>query len=135
MKVTIPAQSEPISIGGGPVNPVWYDKFKYLERLQPLSEIPAVVLPPPLTPGNTTVAVTLGAITDGGNVAPGNIQAYIGYGTPTVLQSLYDSFTTIASQFNKTRTDLLAAQTAEAALNARVTTLENKVNDLISALS
>jgi len=39
VKTTIPAQSEPISIGGGPVNPNWYQVLKYLEKLQPLSDV------------------------------------------------------------------------------------------------
>ena len=38
-KITIPGQTVPISMDGGPVNPVWYEKLKYLEKLQPLSDI------------------------------------------------------------------------------------------------
>jgi hypothetical protein len=39
MKVVLPGQNEPISIGGAPVAPVWYEKLKFLEKLQPLSDI------------------------------------------------------------------------------------------------
>lgn len=39
MKVTIPGQSEPISIGNGAVNPIWYQVFKFIETLSPLSDI------------------------------------------------------------------------------------------------
>jgi len=47
MKIILPGQNEPISIGGGPVNPTWYEKLKFLEKLQPLSDI---VFPAPPTP-------------------------------------------------------------------------------------
>lgn len=36
-KITIPGQNVPIQIGGA-VNPDWYDKFKFLELLGPLSD-------------------------------------------------------------------------------------------------
>ena len=35
-KVTIPGQNVPIQIGNA-VNPDWYDKFKFVETLQPLT--------------------------------------------------------------------------------------------------
>ena len=38
-KITIPGQNVPLSIGGGPVNPDWYLVLKYLETLQPLSDV------------------------------------------------------------------------------------------------
>lgn len=37
-KVTIPGQNVPVQIGNA-VNPDWYDKFKFLETLQPLSDV------------------------------------------------------------------------------------------------
>jgi hypothetical protein len=37
-KVTIPGQNVPIQIGTS-INPDWYDKLKYLESLQPLSDV------------------------------------------------------------------------------------------------
>jgi len=37
-KVTIPGQNVPIQIGGA-VNPDWYEKLKFLETLQPLSDV------------------------------------------------------------------------------------------------
>lgn len=37
-KVTIPGQNVPVQIGNA-VNPDWYEKFKFLETLQPLSDV------------------------------------------------------------------------------------------------
>ena len=37
-KVTIPGQNVPIQIGGA-INPDWYEKLKFLETLQPLSDV------------------------------------------------------------------------------------------------
>jgi len=37
-KVTIPGQNVPIQISGA-VNPDWYEKLKFLETLQPLSDV------------------------------------------------------------------------------------------------
>ena len=38
-KVTVPGQNVPIVLAGGVVNPDWYPVFKFLEGLQPLSDI------------------------------------------------------------------------------------------------
>lgn len=38
-KVTVPGQNVPIVSAGGVVNPDWYPVFKFLEGLQPLSDI------------------------------------------------------------------------------------------------
>lgn len=38
-KVTVPGQNVPIVLSGGVVNPDWYQVFKFLEWLQPLSDI------------------------------------------------------------------------------------------------
>lgn len=38
-KVTVPGQNVPIVLSGGVVNPDWYPVFKFLEGLQPLSDI------------------------------------------------------------------------------------------------
>lgn len=38
-KVSIPGQDVPVSIGGGPVDPNWYLVFKFLETLNPLSDV------------------------------------------------------------------------------------------------
>jgi hypothetical protein len=69
-----------------------------------------------LTPGNTTVNVTVGAIRDAGNNGTALSMTFIGYNssgtTAQVLQTLYDSFTTISSYINTIRTDLTADQTA-----------------------
>jgi hypothetical protein len=44
-KIIIPGQNVPITDGGDPINPTWYEKLKFLEKLQPLSDI---VFPPPV---------------------------------------------------------------------------------------
>lgn len=56
-KAYIPGQNVPISIGGTPVDPVWYDFFKFIETLQPLSDI---VFP---AAGVTSIDGATGAIT------------------------------------------------------------------------
>jgi hypothetical protein len=43
-KVTVPGTNVPIVFAGGLINPDWYPVFKFLEGLQPLSDI---VFPPP----------------------------------------------------------------------------------------
>ena len=76
MKITIPAQSEPLSIGGGPVNPNWYQKLKFLEQLQPLSDI--------TFPVGTTIDGVAGAFT-------------LGYGLSRSALSLRAGLTTTAT--------------------------------------
>lgn len=139
-KITIPGQNEPISLGGGPVNPIWYPALKSLEKLSSLTDsISGSFSVAPITPGNTSVSVTTAAISDAGNNGTGVVHAFIGYNssgtTAQILQTLYDSFTTIAFYINAIRTDLTADQTAVSALNSRVTALENKVDAIISDLA
>lgn len=132
-KVSIPGQNVPISLGGGPVNPDWYLVLKYLETLSPLSDIPAVVPPAPLTPGNTTVSITNRTLTDATNTGTGTDIGVIGYNA--TAQSLFDSFTTIKNVVNSFNTNHTNSKNAIDALNTRVTALENKVNAIITALS
>lgn len=75
-KITIPGQNEPISLGGGPVNPNWYQKLKFLEQLQPLSDI--------VFPVGTTIDGVAGAFT-------------LGYGLSRSLMSLRAGLTTTAT--------------------------------------
>jgi len=118
----------------------WYDVFRQLDGLSPISgSVTATFGVAALTPGNTTVSVSTGAISDSGNNGVGVVHNFIGYNssgtTAAVLQTLYDSFSTIASYINGIRTDLTADQTAVAALNTRLTVLENKVNAVIADLT
>lgn len=39
MKITLPGQNVPISMEDRQVNPTWYEKLRFLEKLQPLSDI------------------------------------------------------------------------------------------------
>jgi hypothetical protein len=67
----------PIQSDGG-VNPVWYEKLKFLELLQPLSDIVFPVIPPPVDiSGKSNITRTINlvpgsaytlALTDAGNV-------------------------------------------------------------------
>jgi hypothetical protein len=137
VKITIPGQNEPISLGGGPVNPTWYPALKSLEKLSSITDsISGSFAIAQITPGSTSVSVTTPAISDGGNNGTGVVHNDIGYNsTSGTLQSLYDSFTSIAFYINKIRTDLTADQTAVSALNSRVTALENKVDEIITDLA
>lgn len=130
-KITIPGQNVPIQIGNS-INPDWYGKLKFLEQLGPLSDIPPIVPPAPLTPGSTSVAVTTAAISDA-SLPSGTVHNYVSWdGTAA---SARDSFGTIAAYINAIRADLLASQTAVAALSTRVTALENKANAIITSLA
>lgn len=71
MKVNLPGQNEPIT-GTGQMNPIWYQALKFLEKLQPLSDITF-----PSDPSKSNVTRTINtqsgttytlALTDAGNV-------------------------------------------------------------------
>jgi hypothetical protein len=62
VKVTIPGQNEAISLGGSPVSPIWYTAFKYIEKLQPLSDIDNSSLQSQIT-ANTNAIATKSDIT------------------------------------------------------------------------
>lgn len=139
-RIKIPPQNVAPTTSGDPFVPAWYDVFKQLDAISPISgSVTATFVVAPLTPGSTSVTVTVGAISDAGNNGSGVVHSFIGYNsvgtTAQVLQTLYDSFTTIAFYINAIRTDLTADQTAVAALNTRITALENKVNAVISDLT
>lgn len=131
-KVSIPGQGVPIQVGNA-INPDWYLVLKYLETLSPLSDIPAIVTPAPLTPGNTTVSVTNRTVTDSLNSGAGTDSGNIGYALSG--QSLYDSFTVIKNVINSFNTNHTNSKNAIDALNTRVTALENKVNAIIASIS
>jgi len=132
-KVTLPTIQQPLVDSTGRCNVIWFEKLKFLEGLQPLSDVPAIVPPPPITPGNTTVSVTNRSVADTLNIGTGVDASLIGYAS--TVQSLYDSFTTIKNVINSFNTNHTNSKNAIDALNTRVTALENKVNAIISALS
>lgn len=78
--VHIPGQNVPISIGGTPVDPVWYDFLRFVETLQPLSDIE---FPVP-EEGVTSIDGTTGDFT-------------LGYGLARAAQALSASFTSISA--------------------------------------
>lgn len=135
----LPSLDVPVINPTGQMNQSWFEYFQNLNSTVKVLGAPTSFAVSPLTPGNTTVTVTLGAITDSGNNGTGVVHAFIGYNsvgtTAQVLQTLYDSFTTIASYINTIRTDITADQTAVAALNTRVTALENKIDAMITDLA
>jgi hypothetical protein len=132
-KVTIPGQNVPVQIGNA-VNPDWYEKFKFLETLSPLTDIPALVLPSPLVPGSTSATVTTAALTDT-SVPLGTPANTINFGAAPSIAQQQNNWATVVAYVNSIKTDLINAQTAVSGLNSRVTALENKINDLITALS
>lgn len=132
-KITLPTIQQPLVDSTGRCNVIWFEKFKFLEGLQPLSDVPAIVPPSSLTPGNTTVSVTNRTVSDTLNIGTGVDASVIGYAS--TAQSLYDSFTTIKNVVNSFNTNHTNSKNAIDALNTRVTALENKVNAIISSLS
>lgn len=131
-KITIPGQNVPIQVGNS-VNPDWYEKLKFLETLSPLTDIPAIVPPSPVTPGDTPVTITNRTVTDASNQNPGVDTGVLGFGA--LSQTLYDSFTTIEAVLNSFNTNHTNEKAAIDALNTRLTALENKVNAIIAAIS
>lgn len=135
-KVTIPGQNVPFLLPSGMINPDWYIVLKFLETLQPLSDIPAPSLPAPLTPGNTTVSVTAHALTTNITSPSPVVQTQLvfsGVSFPNQTQS--NDWATVADVNNKADANESALATAVGSLNTRVIAAENKINDLITALS
>ena len=87
----------------------------------------------PVTPGSTSVVVTNRTVTDAANVGTGSDNGILGAGA--AIQTYYDSFTTIKNVLNTFNTNLTNLKTAVDALNVRVTALENKDNEIITALT
>lgn len=132
-KVTIPGQNVPIQINNA-INPDWYLVLKYLETLSPLTDIPSLVLPAPIVPGSTSSTVTTATLADI-SVPLGTPANTINFGaTPSIAQQ-QNNWATVVAYVTSIRTDLLNDQMAVSGLNSRVTALENKINDLIAALS
>lgn len=118
------------------VVPDWYDRLKYLDKLQPLSEIPAPVLPTPVTPGTTSASVTSIAKTQ--STSPvGSVQTFLIYSasSPTFNQELANDMTTIADALSKASTNDANLATAVSTLSTRLNTLETKFNALLTALA
>lgn len=86
----------------------------------------------PITPGDTTVTITNRTISDSANSAPGSDSSIIGYAGD--VASLYNSFTTIKNALNSYSANHTNEKAAIDALNARVTALENKIDEIITAL-
>lgn len=137
-RFTIPGQNVPIQLANGQMNPDWYPVFKFIETLQPLSDIDNPSFDEaPLTPGSTSATVTSRTVTDGNNstagVDAGTDPIAIGY-KATDSQTWFDSFTIIKNILNAQYTNDANLDAAVDALNTRTTDLENKLNDVISDL-
>lgn len=135
MKIVLPGYDVPIVLQGGIINPEWYKIFKFVESLQPLSDIPPE--PPfpvsPVTPGNTSVSTqTLSKSVVGSPT--GSAQLTFQY-FPNTSQVIADNYATIYDVFNKQDSNTSSQNTAISALNVRMTSIENKINEIIAALS
>lgn len=135
-RVTVPGQNVPIILSSGQMNPDWYPVFKFLETLQPLSDIDNPSFTETgLTPGNTTVTVTSRTVNDSLNgvagTDPGTNPIGLGNSGGTTVN---DSFTRLANILNAQYTNDANLATAIGALNTRTTDLENKINDIVSDL-
>lgn len=78
VKIILPGQNQPIFPGAMPMDPTWYEKLKFLETLQPLSDI---VFPPA---GVTSIDGVAGAFT-------------FGYGLARTAQALRANLTSISA--------------------------------------
>ena len=104
----------------------------YLQRIEKQSNTDQPFDVAPVVPGDTSVAVTTAAISDA-SLPSGTVHNYVSWdGTAA---SARDSFGTMAFYITAIRADLLASQAAVAELSARVTALENKDNEIITALT
>lgn len=81
MKVTIPGQNEPISIGNGAVNPIWYQVFKFIETLTPFASDATKSNVIRSNNAQTGTSFTF-ALTDSGNVCTFNNVAAVSVTVP-----------------------------------------------------
>lgn len=109
------------------------EEIAWLQGIEKQANAPFTVQS--LTPGNTSLSVSTRTISDSANSGTGVDGATVGYNLGNALQSLYDSFTTIKNSLNTLSANDTATQAAVAALNTRVTALEEKINEAIAALS
>ncbi|MBN8968941.1 MAG: hypothetical protein J0G95_10825 [Rhizobiales bacterium] len=134
-KVVVPGYDVPIVLQGGLVNPDWYSVFKFIEGLQPLSDIPPE--PPftvdPVTPGSTSVSTQTLSKTAVGSPT-GSVQSTFQY-YPGTSSDIANNYATIYDVFNKQDSNTSSQNSSIAALNVRITALENKINEIITALS
>lgn len=118
MKIIIPAQNHPISIGGTPVDPTWYEKFKVLEGLDFIIGSGSGS-GGSLSGGLASLTGSLGADVllnnianyfDGPSIAQGTTGTWFASGTVTVMDTagaahfdcrLHDGTTVIASTRHK----------------------------------
>lgn len=132
----LPGLDVPVINPTGQMNQAWFEFFQSLSSVvKALGIAPASFAVSPVTPGDTTVSVTVPTLSDSDN-GPGTgvPHNHIGNNNGSA-QALWDSFTTIAAYNNAIRADLLASQTAVTALNDRVTELENKLNAVVTDLA
>lgn len=134
-KVTIPAANEPVVLSNGTMNPNWYLFFKFIETLQPLSDIenPSFTVPQ-ITVGNTTTSITNRIVNDSGNGSlVGSNSGVLGVGTTAnPQQNAWTTTTTVINNFNDNHT---AHKNAADALNTRMRAAEAKLNAIISDLA
>lgn len=118
------------------VVPDWYDRLKYLDTLQPLSEIPVPALPAPVTPGTTSASVL--TFNKGQSTSPaGGVVATLIYSasSPNFNQELANDMATIADALTKASVNDSNLATAVSTLSTRLNTLETKFNALLTALA
>ena len=133
-KVTIPGQSVSVDLNAtGGVRPEWYEKLKFLETLQPLTDIvnPTFSVTT-LTPGNTTTSITNRTVSFDNGGLGGSDTGVLGVGTASNPQQ--NSWVTTGSIIGQFSANHTAHKNASDALNARVTALENKINAVINDL-
>lgn len=135
MKITIPGQNEPISLGGTPINPNWYLPIQQtINTLNGLSTLTGSIsgsfTVTPITPGNTTASITAPAIIDatGTGVVTNQVSA------TGLVAAIKNDMATIAAYINFAMTNGNNQHAAIVDLNSRVTALENKIDAVISDL-
>lgn len=137
MAKPLPNLDVPIQNAAGSMTQAW---FEYFQSLQSFVNGLAVTGPSfavlPLTPGSTAYTPTTGvAKTSTVTGFTVNVQTFLMYTATLTTQQMADNFTTIADALTKSATNDTAIQTAVAALNTRITALENKENAVISDLT
>lgn len=133
-KVTIPAANEPVIMSDGSMNPNWYLFFKFIETLQPLSDIenPAFTVPA-ITVGNTTTAVTNRSVSVDNGGLTGVDTGVLGVGTVSNPQQ--NGWTTLMNVVNAYSTNHTNHKNAADALNTRMRAAETKLNAIIADLA
>lgn len=130
---TLPAGS--LSDANGKPSPQFVAYLQKLERL--LAEAGTLEDVSPVTPGNTDPSVTFRVFTDTDNnvtgTDPGLATQPIGYAGGGT--SIFDSFTRLANAVTALYQNDANLDAAIADINTRLTAVENKMNDIIAALT